>query len=236
MTKPNYDDQVRQLQSIAEELTGDTWPTYPSDVIIEGELDGEIADSYEHLDPVEPEQPGNQVAIRDPFAEWELRRGELALVKFDKNAWADLQEGKVESLANRVARLERDVPEFAVPAPAPAREREVRIYADIADRYGVARMVEGHFDDTVRTAPVQADVADSGLPLFPQFDPNASAPAPRQRGLAVLIDDHDDASTMRFEQVPARPPAAAPVVDQLFWGKPDRKPRKFGRKGGRRRG
>lgn len=255
MTEPTYDDQVRQLHSIAEELTGYAWTPYPSDLIIEGEVvdlqaDGNMKVKTRTGAELEARAPAADVDVvrEDPFAAWEVRRAELALIKFYKNAWADLQEGKVESLANRVAQLVRDVPELGLPAaPARRQPREVRIAADIAARYGVDRMLVGWFDDTVRTAPVPSDVDDPELELdkflvtcriFGDFDPaehtiTSTDQLPRGRGhFMAVLDDADDPTSLRLETVPARP---APAVETQFWGPVDRSVKRR-RKAGRRRG
>jgi hypothetical protein len=92
----------------------------------------------------------NEVAIRNPFAEWQLRLAEIQYAKFDHEVRALLAEGRVEALANAVARLERDRPEMALPR-AISRQPAIMIAADIAERYGVAEMLAGNFDDTVQT-------------------------------------------------------------------------------------
>jgi len=229
MTKPTYDDQVHRLRSIAEELTGYTWPTL-ADHVLTIEADGHVVieGQVEETPEATPEDavkatPSSEVAVKDPFLEWEIRRAEMELAAFDSGAWADLQQGKVEALAGRVATLERRCPEWSLPVPElPRLERPVIIEDDIAARYGVDRMLDGNFDDTVRNTAVHVDVVAGGRSnIFADLDLDH-----------IVVDEPADAPSDAL--VVAK---GSDGLELMFWGPVDKhvkRNRRNNRKGRRR--
>jgi hypothetical protein len=219
MTRPDYDDQVHRLRSIAEELTGYTWPTLADRGIIEADGHVVIEGQVEETPEATPEDavkatPSSEVAVKDPFLEWEIRRAEMELAAFDKGAWADLQQGKVEALAGRVATLERRCPEWSLPVPElPRLERPVTIEDDIAARY----------DDTVRNTAVHVDVvAGDRSNIFADLDLDH-----------IVVDEPADAPSDAL--VVAK---GSDGLELMFWGPVDKhvKRNKRNNRKGRRRG
>lgn len=158
-----------------------------SSVEIDAELlpsddEGEDEDGYdeetdiEDADVVEVQPVSQELAVRDPFKEWELRLAELRIEQriHDAIAWEDkalelLREGKVAELADHIAAGV----DLIDPPVRRRRAPEVKIAPDIAERYNVAAMMSGRFDDTAINAATaaRATVDEAGPYLSALMEP-----------------------------------------------------------------